>query len=84
MNIGDFLKNNANDLLGIISQQAGGPQLPPLQFVDPYQNNNAYVEARPAPASYQPETTPAPERQWLMYGAAGIAAIVVIAMLMRK
>lgn len=84
MNIGDFLKNNANDLLGVISNQVGGPQLPPLQFTDQYQNNNNYVEARPAPAAYQPETTPAPERQWIMYGAAGLAAILVIAYLMKR
>lgn len=86
--LSDFFKKNAdslgNDLLGKISEAVGLPSLPPLSFSDPYQNNNAYVDSRPAPAAIQPETAPPASRDWLMYGAIGIGVLAVVGLLMKR
>lgn len=86
--LSDFFKKNAdvlgNDIFGKIGEAVGLPSLPPLQFSEPYTNNNNYVESRPAPTQLQPEVTPPASRDWIMYGAMGLGVIVVIGLLMRK
>lgn len=86
--LSDFFKQNANVLgntiLGQISDAAGGPSLPPLQFVDPNQNQNNYVEPRVIPNNFQPETTPPPYNDYIKWGILAVGAIFVIGLIAKR
>lgn len=86
--ISDFFKKNAdvlgNDVFSKITDAVGLPALPPLKFQEPYQNQNNYVEARPAPAAIQPETAAPVTKNWLLYGAIGLGVIAVVGLMLKK
>lgn len=79
--------NVGNDVLGRISTEFGGPQLPPLTVSDPFQNNNAYVESREspnAPANGFVDQAVNNSRNLIVYGIAALVAFGAIALLLKK
>lgn len=80
-------QNVGNDVLGRVSEEFGGPQLPPLQFVDQHTNNNAYVQPRPAPdapAESFVDQAINNKKTLILYGSAAVAVFVVLALLLRR
>lgn len=89
MSLSDFLKNNAdvlgNDILGRVSEAIGGPELPPLKFETPNQNNNNYVTSRPAPsAPAAAEVTAKKETNWMLYGGLALGVVILVGLMVRK
>jgi len=86
--IDDFLKKNADTIGNTILEKIGGvtgaPALPPLKFSEPYQNQNNYVEARPAPTAFQPETTVANTPNWMLYGGIALGVVLVVGLLVKR